>query len=258
MSVPQNSILPPLKFPLLSSPGKGTQAFTVLDLLACLLMIALLALVMMPALAKSGDNGRRTICTNNLRQLGAASTLYANENQDYFAYPNWGTVSPGWLYALSNGQVPNPSQAGAYSNGLWFQYVQNAKSYLCPVDLESKFYAQRLNRLSSYVMNGAPCGFGVRTSTFKVTDVWNPACYLLWAPDENAVGPGIPGAFDYNDGANFPSSNEGLDRLHTANGSELLTVAGNVQFVSGQKWKTESGNLGRSLTWWSAFSGNGH
>lgn len=122
-------------------PGRE-EAFTLLDLLAVLLTIAILATLMLPALAKSNDNGRRTICTNNLRQMGAAAKMYANDNQDYLAYPNWSYTfsGPGWLYSLSNGTIPDPTsgsysndQAAAYSPGLWFQYVQNPKSYLCPV-----------------------------------------------------------------------------------------------------------------------------
>src|SRR5438105_1363239 len=66
------------------------QAFTLVELLAVLLTIGLLGTLTLPTLAKSNGNGRRTICTNNLRQMGTASTMYANDNGDYLAYPNWG------------------------------------------------------------------------------------------------------------------------------------------------------------------------
>jgi hypothetical protein len=263
----------PIKSSILAAAGtcgKGLapeQAFALIDLLALMLAVALFTMLLLPALAKSNDNGRRTVCTNNLRQMGAASTMYANDNQDYLAYPNWGYEVPGWLYTITNGgTIPDPSPTGTYSNnqvaayspGLWFQYVQNPNTYLCPVDLESKYYALRINKLCSYVMNGAVCGFGGHTSPCKVTDVWNPACYLLWGSGENSIGPGNPGPYVFNDGANYPDYGEGVERIHTANGGEVLSVAGNVQFVGRQKWMTESGSLGPNLAWWSPFSSDGH
>ena len=42
-----------------------------------------------------------------------------------------------------------------------------------------------------------------------MSDAWSPDCYMLWVPDENALGPGNPGAFAFNDGANFPTTSEG-------------------------------------------------
>jgi type II secretory pathway pseudopilin PulG len=249
------------------------QAFTLLDLLAILFSVALLCALVLPAVARSGDAGRRTICTNNLRQMGAASTMYANDNQDYLAYPNWGSVLPGWLYMPTNGTVPDPSPTGSYSNnptaaystGLWFQYVRNPASYLCPVDLESKYYSQRINKLCSYVMNGAVSGFGRDTTTCKVTDVWNPACYLLWGADEGALNSGVPiGSLAFNDGSEYPGSGgEQPERLHTANGAEIVSVGGDVRFVLLQKFLAESAYTGtpqqpKGLAWWAPFTSNGH
>ena len=81
------------------------RAFTLTDLLVVMATLAILAALILPALAKSGDNGARTVCLNNLRQLGMALNMYAGENQDTMPWPNWGNdplsagCPAGWLYA---------------------------------------------------------------------------------------------------------------------------------------------------------------
>ena len=181
---------------------------------------------------------------------------------------------PGWLYSLTNNVIPDPGPGGvftsnpvaAYATGIWFQYTRDPRVYLCPVDIESPTYkapsAQggRAQRLSSYVMNGAVNGYGSSTvtRTCRITEAWSPDCYLLWGPDENAAGSGNPGAFAFNDGANYPSTSEGaIEQPHALGGGEILTVGGAVRFVSVQRFAKESTASSKSLTWWSPFSANG-
>lgn len=261
------------------------NGFTRIELLAVVLTIAMMGLLILPGFARSGDDGARIICINNMHQLGTASLMYAADNRDYIAFPNWGTTYPdmGWLYTPSNPSVPNQSRIpnpdlfpwkadpeSAWETGLWFQYVRNPKTYLCPADIQSRTYTTlsaaggRQNKLSSYLMNGAPCGFNFDYRTCKISDVWNPKCYLLWNPDENALGPGNPGAFAFNDGSSFPNSSDGPpDHLHSPYGSEIASVDGTVQYVTTQKWQSEStgtgtGPGGKSLAWWSPFGSSGH
>src|SRR5512138_3202514 len=68
------------------------RAFTLLELIVAVLMIGVLMALLFPALARSGDNGARTVCVNNLRQLGSALLMYGSDNNDLMAYPNWGTT----------------------------------------------------------------------------------------------------------------------------------------------------------------------
>jgi type II secretory pathway pseudopilin PulG len=248
------------------------DGFTRLDLMVVMGIFLMLVLVVLPALARSGDQGRRMVCMNNLKQMGMASIMYATENRDYLAFCNWdggADYGPGWLYRSVGGVIPSPTAtnyvnnpAKAYESGIWFRYVLKPSAYLCPVDIESPYYTKRANKLSSYLMNGAVAGYpvmsGSKYRTCKVTDVWNPACYLLWEPDENANGPGNPGSFAFNDGANYPIPRDGgVGLLHTPNGSEILSVNGSVQFVTKDTFNAESAKTGKSLTWWSPFSSNG-
>ena len=88
-------------------PGNSREdAFTKIDLLAIFFIVVLMALTIIPGLANSNGDTRRAVCTNNLRQMGAAATMYANDNNDHLALPNWGPDFPGWLYAVTNRSIP--------------------------------------------------------------------------------------------------------------------------------------------------------
>jgi hypothetical protein len=214
--------------------------------------------------------------------MALALHMYADDSSDWMAPPNWGGGAgspPGWLYTVTNGVIPDPGPGGTYENnqliayrtGLWFQYMPNPKAYLCPVDIKSPTYqlpparGGRQNRMSSYVMNGAVCGFGAKLSS-KIGNAWSPLCNLQWEPDENNLGRGNPGAFDFNDAANFPNSSEGVGLLHSKKGGMILALAGHVQFITKKQFFADAntpngrgpGPGGKTYLWWSPYSNDGH
>ena len=117
----------------------------------------------------------------------------------------------------------------------------------------------RNNKLSSYVMNGSVCNFGnVLPPTTKLTAVWSPMCYLLWEPDENTLGPGIPAHLSKTTLATFhprrPLAEKRIGSLHDKNGN-ILALDGHVDFMATNQFRTLSQNYGsgpdrRGLLWW--------
>ncbi len=60
--------------------------FTLIELLVVIAVIAILAALLLPSLSKARNAGRRAACISNLRQVGVAVHLYAQDNRGRIPY----------------------------------------------------------------------------------------------------------------------------------------------------------------------------
>ena len=116
------------------------RGFTLVELLVVIAIIALLMAILMPALNRAREHGKRAVCFGNVRQLILAWSIYADENADRIvngaaghsdALETWGDHRKelAWVDALSNDW--DTAIKGIMDGALW-SYTRDDKVYRCP------------------------------------------------------------------------------------------------------------------------------
>jgi prepilin-type N-terminal cleavage/methylation domain-containing protein len=90
------------------SGKKGPRAaFTLIELLVVIAIIAILAALLLPALARAKESGRRVKCLSNLHQVYIACSTYADDNQNILF-----TARPNGSYFVQICLDPSPGLSG--------------------------------------------------------------------------------------------------------------------------------------------------
>ena len=76
---------------------KPSAGFTLIELLVVIAIIAILASLLLPALAKAKQKGQSTVCLNDLKQVGLAMLMFADEHDDMIPRGTAGNSPRWWL-----------------------------------------------------------------------------------------------------------------------------------------------------------------
>jgi prepilin-type N-terminal cleavage/methylation domain-containing protein/prepilin-type processing-associated H-X9-DG protein len=184
------------------------DGFTLIELLVVIVTVAILALLLLPAIAGTKPNSQAFQCLENLRQLTLGWQMYAGDNsgkitpdgdqQTQASTPTDPNILPGgkWIQWCPGNMATYSSYATNFIQaGLIYPYVKTSNVYKCPADQSGvRFGPYFYPRLRSYSMNCymAPIDPWVSVGQqgtrdfFKDTDINNPKPSMTYVfIDEN-------------------------------------------------------------------------
>lgn len=114
---------------------RNQKAFTLIELLVVIAVIALLMAILMPALMRAKGQGKRMICCNNLRNLGMANVLYAQDEDGWYVPIMDRTQGEDWYWPAN--QFYRKLVGYKDKQGELDSDWHAPRQYLCPSDVIS-------------------------------------------------------------------------------------------------------------------------
>jgi prepilin-type N-terminal cleavage/methylation domain-containing protein len=168
------------------------EAFTLIELLVVIAIIAILAAMLLPSLSKAKEAAKATQCISNMRQVGVAANMYADDNNNtFFCFRGGVMPNDGQWYANPSSDVLlAPDNPYAYwALGYLKYFASNRKIFHCPSCVhcdewhdDGRFYPSAFWENSTYGVCqyltsprlGRDSTWGARQTALKITDYKSP------------------------------------------------------------------------------------
>ncbi|OHB58242.1 MAG: hypothetical protein A2Y12_02405 [Planctomycetes bacterium GWF2_42_9] len=138
------------------------KAFTLVELLVVISIIALLLAVLMPALNKAREQGKAIVCSNRLHQLGLACQLYLNKYNNKF-FPSYADPQQAWASSAQGYELQRSAgtKVGFYTGSIYDCPSQRSRDYTARLKMMPDFI-----KYLDYAYNGC-IGDGDISSTVR-------------------------------------------------------------------------------------------
>ena len=117
--------------------NRASRGFTLIELLVVIAIIAVLMGILMPALSRVREQGKRATCLSNLKQLTMSWIMYADDNDDKIVNGDsgeYGLVTqngPYWVNKDYEIDMTQLQREEAIEEGALYPYTRNLKVYKC-------------------------------------------------------------------------------------------------------------------------------
>jgi prepilin-type N-terminal cleavage/methylation domain-containing protein/prepilin-type processing-associated H-X9-DG protein len=176
------------------------QAFTLIELLVVIAIIGILAAMLFPVFAQAREQARKITCVSNIKQLGTAMLMYAQDYDEALPVQGRNIIDPCCGFWMDGGYgVPDwrTSLITNWAKSLLTYATGEVGIYQCR---SNKGYTANSNRAMagiSYIYNGFASGTTLAAALSPSSTV------LLWDYrylTTNAVSNPVPGGFAYYEG----------------------------------------------------------
>lgn len=118
----------------LTPSASKPHGFTLIELLVVVAIIALLIAILLPSLSQAREQARRTVCSNNLRQINTTILMYASDYDGFippYLLPEDAHISSGTVFFYASPKTLDVSLAER-GQRLLIPYLQDASMFFCP------------------------------------------------------------------------------------------------------------------------------